>query len=88
MGTRNIVVLLVSLVLTFAHPAEAQQPKKTYRIGTLSGGSASTSKANYDAFREGLRQLGYVEGTNVIFEHRYAHGKSDRLPELAANWCV
>jgi putative tryptophan/tyrosine transport system substrate-binding protein len=84
MGTRNIVVLLVSVVLAFVDSAEAQQPKKTYRIGMLNGGSTSTAKANYEAFREGLRQLGYVEGTNVIFEHRYADGKSDRLPELAA----
>jgi putative tryptophan/tyrosine transport system substrate-binding protein len=64
--------------------AEAQQAKKTYRIGMLNGGSASTAKANYDTFREGLRQLGYVEGANVILEHRYADGKSNRLPELAA----
>jgi putative tryptophan/tyrosine transport system substrate-binding protein len=75
----GVVVLFAVTVI-----AEAQQPKKTYRIGTLSGGSASTSKANYEAFREALRQLGYVEGANVIFEHRYAYGKSDRLPELAA----
>jgi putative ABC transport system substrate-binding protein len=68
-------ILVVVVLLAVAVIAEAQQPKKTYRIGTLSGGSASTSKANYDAFREGLRQLGYVEGANVIFEHRYAHGK-------------
>ena len=77
-------ILVVVVLLAVAVIAEAQQPKKTYRIGTLSGGSASTSKANYDAFREGLRQLGYVEGANVILEHRYADGKSDRLPELAA----
>jgi putative ABC transport system substrate-binding protein len=51
----------------------------------LNGGSPSTAKANYDAFREGLRQLGYVEGQNVIFEPRHADGKSDRLPGLAAD---
>ena len=77
------LILVVMMLLVVAAIADAQQPKKTYRIGTLNGGSASTAKANYDAFREGLRQLGYVEGANVIFEHRYAHGKSDRLPELA-----
>ena len=53
-------------------------------IGTLTGGSVSSTKSQYDAFREGLREISYVEGKNIVIEYRYADGKGDRLPELAA----
>jgi len=62
----------------------AQQPTTVYRIGSLSGGSVSTSKRNNDAFRDGLRTLGYVQGKNILIEYRYAEGKRERSPELAA----
>src|SRR5215467_7086615 len=64
--------------------AEAQQPKKIPRIGYLSAGSPSTRQYSIDAFRQGLHDLGYTEGKNIVIECRYAEGKLDRLPGLAA----
>jgi ABC-type uncharacterized transport system substrate-binding protein len=63
---------------------QAQQPAKISRIGWLASGSPSGVAPLTDAFRQGLRQLGYVEGKNVVVEYRYAEGKFDRLPDLAA----
>jgi putative ABC transport system substrate-binding protein len=64
--------------------ATAQQPTKIPRIGYLTGSSLSADSARTEAFRQGLRELGYVEGKNIIIEYRYAEGKLDRLPALAA----
>ncbi len=61
--------------------AEAQQPAKISRIGYISGGS---NTANQAGFREGLRELGYIEGRNLIIEYRFAHGSYERLPGFAA----
>jgi putative ABC transport system substrate-binding protein len=61
----------------------AQQPRKLPRIGLLDPGSPRAS-ALLAPFREGLRQLGYIEGNNIVIEYRYVEGKLDRLPELAA----
>ncbi len=64
----------------------AQQPAaKVYRIGLLGGGSPSTAKNNVEGLRQGLRDLGYVEGRNYILEFRWGEGRNDRLPELAAD---
>ena len=63
---------------------QAQQPRKVPRIGYLSANSLSASPARIEAFRQGLRELGYVEGKNIIIEWRSAEGKLDRLPALAA----
>src|SRR5215470_11223770 len=63
--------------------AEAQQSGKVPRIGLLVGGSASSDSARIEAFRQGLRELGYIEGKNITIEYRYADGKSDRLKDLA-----
>jgi putative ABC transport system substrate-binding protein len=65
-------------------PAAAQQAKKVPRIGFLSSVSPSTISARVDAFHQGLRELGYVEGKNMLIEYRYAEGKVDRLSALAA----
>jgi putative ABC transport system substrate-binding protein len=64
--------------------AQAQQTKKISRIGYLSASSASEALPRTEAFRRGLRELGYVEGNNIVLEFRYAEGKFDRLPALAA----
>jgi len=63
--------------------AEAQQPNKVHRIGFLIAGSRSAYTTRVDAFRQGLRDLGYIEGQNIVIESRYADGKENRLPDLA-----
>src|SRR5215813_1694078 len=81
---RSIVICLLLTVLLFTiSPADAQQPKKIPRIGFLTASSASSQASRLDAFRQGLRELGYVEGKNIVIEYRYAEGL-DRLPALAA----
>src|SRR5499433_2001409 len=77
-------ILFVGVVLAFAGTAEAQQTKKTPRIGYLVGSSPSADAARYEAFRQSLRELGYVEGKNIVIEARNAEGKSDRFPALVA----
>ena len=64
--------------------AEAQQPKKVPRIGYLSSFDPASESARAEAIRLALRELGYIEGQNIATEYRYAEGKLDRLPELAA----
>jgi putative tryptophan/tyrosine transport system substrate-binding protein len=64
--------------------AQAQQPKKVPRIGYLSASSASQVLSRTEAFRQGLQELGYVEGKNVVIEFRYAEGNFDHLPAFAA----
>ena len=64
--------------------AEAQQPKKVPRIGYLSALDPATESARSEAIRQALRELGYIEGQNIAIEYRYAEGKLDRFPELAA----
>ena len=68
MGTRNIVVLLVSLGLASVNPAHAQQPKKVPRIGYMAAGSRSSDSFRIEAFQLGLRELGYVEGKNILID--------------------
>ncbi|MBI3058302.1 MAG: ABC transporter substrate-binding protein [Deltaproteobacteria bacterium] len=80
---RSFVLFLIGIALSAAD-AEAQQPKKLWRIGLLSSSSPSLHAPRLDALRQGLRELGYVEGQNIIMEHRYAEGKLERLPNLAA----
>jgi putative ABC transport system substrate-binding protein len=77
-------ILVAAMLLTVGAMAEAQQPTKIPLIGSLSGSSASTSPTRHEAFRQGLRELGYVEGKNIVIERRWADGKFDRLPTLAA----
>jgi putative tryptophan/tyrosine transport system substrate-binding protein len=77
-------LLFVMVLLAVAVMAEAQQQTKVPRIGFLGGGSASANAGRIEAFRQGLREIGYVEGKNIVIEHRWAEGKLDRLPALAA----
>jgi putative ABC transport system substrate-binding protein len=84
--SRNMIVFVVSIViLASTHLANAQQPTKVPRIGFLLASSASANSARVEAFRQGLRELGYVEGKNIVIESRYAEGKIDRLPALVAD---
>jgi putative tryptophan/tyrosine transport system substrate-binding protein len=77
-------ILVVVVLFTLTLVAEAQQTKKVPRIGFLATVSPSTLSDRVEAFRQGLRELGYVEGKNIVIEWRYAEGKADRLPGLAA----
>ena len=77
LGLSVITFLVCSAV------AQAQQSKQVYKIGYLTATSLSAIAARTEAFRQGLRELGYVEGKNVVIEHRHAEGKLDRLPALA-----
>ena len=76
------VILSVSLILA-PLVAEGQQTGKIYRIGMLETTSMALNAANLDAFRQGLRELGYVEGRNFMIEYRSADGRRERFPELA-----
>jgi len=84
MVVRILICLLATFLLATASPAEAQQPKKAPRIGFLCAPSPSAVSVRIEAFRRGLGELGYVEGRDVVVEYRYAEGKLDRLPDLAA----
>jgi putative ABC transport system substrate-binding protein len=77
------IVFCLPFTLLLLTVAEAQQPKKVPRIGYLSPVSAAGSAASLEAFRQGLREAGYLEGKNITIEYRWAEGKLDRLPELA-----
>jgi putative ABC transport system substrate-binding protein len=78
-------ILVVVVLLAVGVEVEAQQPKKVPRIGFLDSGSASDPRniRGLDAFRQGLRELGYVEGKNINIDYRYTERKLERLPELA-----
>jgi putative ABC transport system substrate-binding protein len=76
--------LLTAILLASFHRAEAQQPTQFSRIGYLSSGQGSVSPERREAFRQGLRELGYVEGKNIVVEYQYAEGNSERLAALAA----
>jgi putative ABC transport system substrate-binding protein len=84
MNKKIIAAVLAAVVLSSAHLSEAQQAKKVYRIGYLDGTSPAASAARIEAFRQGLRELGYIEGNNIAIEYRYAAGNLQKLPELAA----
>ncbi len=83
----TVLVLLLAVGILIVPPAgETQQRATIPRIGFLSASSASDARTPrlLGAFREGLRELGYVEGQNIAIEFRWAEGKYDRLPGLAA----
>jgi len=77
-------ILFAVVLLAVAVIAEAQQPKKVHRIGYLTSRAPASDSARSEAIRLALRELGHVEGQNIAIEYRYAEGKLDRLPELAA----
>jgi putative tryptophan/tyrosine transport system substrate-binding protein len=91
-GMKQIVVikfvscLLLAASLFAVSNVDAQQPQKIYKVGRLSAGSASDplSQATYEAFREGLRDLGWIEGSNIVFENRWAGEPTASAGDLAA----
>jgi putative ABC transport system substrate-binding protein len=84
MMRRREFMLLGGAAIAWPLAARAQQPGKQWRIGMLETISAAANAASFNALRKGLRDLGYVEGNNLIIEYRSAEGASDHFPELAA----
>jgi len=85
MTMNKVIPWLVAIFLIGAvASAEAQQSKKVPRIGYLAPGDAASDSARAEGIRLALRELGYMEGQNIATEYRYAEGKSDRQPGLAA----
>jgi putative ABC transport system substrate-binding protein len=80
MSKKVTVLALSAMLFALSFFAEAQQPAKAFRIGYLSG---SNFDAREEAFRQGLRDLGYIEGQNIVIEWRFAKGEEDRLAALA-----
>jgi len=77
-------ILLIVAVVVVAALAQAQQPKKVPRIVFLSVQTRSILSARFDAFRQGLNELGYVEGKNIVIEYLHSDGSQDRLPAVVA----
>jgi putative ABC transport system substrate-binding protein len=84
MNRRTAVRRLATFFLTTASLAQAQQPKKVFRIGYLSALDQARESARAEAIRLALRERGYTEGQNIAIEYRYREGKRDRAPDLAA----
>jgi putative tryptophan/tyrosine transport system substrate-binding protein len=84
MRRRTVAFGLGILFLTTFHLAQAQQPKKVPRIGYLSPLDSASESTRAEVIRLALRELGYIEGQNIVIEYRYAEGKRDGLSELAA----
>ncbi len=84
MPTILFLYLLTVFTSAVSQPADAQQPAKIPRIGFLAGNPLSGNAARIDAFKQGLRELGYEEGKSIIIEWRSAEGKNDLMPVLAA----
>ena len=84
MGGKIFVWLLTIFVLATVSLAETQQPKKVAQIGYLAPNDRTSDSERSEPIRLALRELGYIEGQNIAIEYRYAEGKVDRFPELAA----
>ena len=84
MRKKIFVLALSTLLFAVSFPVQAQQAGKLPRIGFLFGGFSPSTVVNVEAFRQGLRELGYVEGKNIIIESRFAEGREDRLRQFAS----
>jgi putative ABC transport system substrate-binding protein len=82
---RKLYWLLTAILLVLTHQADAQQTKKVPRIGYLGNSSATVEPDLLGAFRQGLRDLGYIEDQNIVIEYRWADGKYDRFPDFVAD---
>ena len=83
-STVGIIMILALACLVALRAAEAQQPGKVHRIGVLGPSSAASMPGSIEALRQGLCELGYVEGRNLTLEVRWAEGRQERLADLAA----
>jgi len=83
-GRTRLIVALTLGLLACSLSAAGQQPTKVPRVGILSDESHLVAAKTFEAFAEGLRALGYIEGQNIAFERRYAEGENEILPDLAA----
>ena len=83
---KRMVIALSAVLFAFCVPAHAQQAKKIPTVGFLSEGfpSSVSDSTRIEAFRKGLHEIGYMEGKNISIDYRFAEGKRDRLPDLAA----
>jgi Fe2+ transport system protein FeoA len=81
-------ILAVAVQLSVGVIAEAQQPTRISRIGILLAPSASFYSARVEAFRQRLRELGYVEGKNIVIEYRYQKGNSNGCLNLQPSWSI
>ena len=84
MKRRDFVTLLVGAAVGWPFVASAQQAGKVYRIGILETRPAAQNADNFNALRKGLRDLGYVEGQNLVIEYRSSEGRAERFPDLAS----
>ena len=84
MRRREFITLVGGAAAAWPLLARAQQVGKIYRIGILETIPAARNAANLDALRKGLRDLGYVEGRNLVIEYRSADGRAERFPDLAS----
>src|SRR5215471_1464141 len=75
--------VLCALLFALCHPVEAQQPKKIARIGYFFASTPAATARNIEAFRQGMRELGYFEGKTFVLELRYGEARAERIPELA-----
>ena len=82
MRKRVIDISLCAVLFALCVSAEAQQPKKIPRIGYIMNASLQSVAVRYEAFRQGLHELGYGDGKNIIIEYRSAEGKPDRFPMI------
>ena len=83
-GRREFVLLMAGAFVAWPRGLQAQQPDTVYKIGLLTAGSDAAVRSLQGILRDGLRELGWIEGKNLIFEARYAEDDLDRLPGLAA----
>jgi ABC-type uncharacterized transport system substrate-binding protein len=86
MSEKIFCLVLGTMLLALGLPAEAQQTAKIPRIGFLIASTPSNYVTRIETFRQGMRELGWVEGKNITIEYRYAEGKAERLREIAAEF--
>jgi putative tryptophan/tyrosine transport system substrate-binding protein len=84
MKKKIIVLTFCAMFFALCFSAQAQEPKKVPRIGVIFTGFPSTATPLMEAFRDGLRDLGYIQGKNIVIEYRYGEGKEDRLVDTVA----